>query len=126
MAKKKATDKQEAANAKAEKKRRANAEKQARFRQSMKEKGYKEIRTWERQPEPGMVKPWGELSPPHIRESTVGICERDPAVKKAVDRMMSAFLATLRGEDETLDKEQWNIYRDIETLLSPLGHEKTV
>jgi hypothetical protein len=114
----------EAANARADRKRRENAEKQARFRKSMKEKGYREIKQWEKPPAPGMVKPWGKLPPPLIKESTAGICERDPVINEAVNKMMIAFFSVMRGDSENMSNEAWGVCRDIETLLSPLGYNK--
>jgi hypothetical protein len=116
----------EAVNERADRKRRENAEKQARFRKSMKEKGYREVKQWEKPPAPGLVKPWGKLTPPLIKESTAGICERDAATKEAVKKMLTAFFLAMSGEADNMSSEAWGVYNDIETLLSPLGYKDTL
>jgi hypothetical protein len=114
----------QAANERADRKRRENAEKQARFRKSMKEKGYREVKQWEKPPAPGQVKPWGKLPPPLIKESSAGVCERDAAISAAVQAMMSAYFHTMRGDGENMAPEAWDVYRDIEALLAPLGYKR--
>jgi hypothetical protein len=99
--------------------RRSNAEKQKRFRDSMKAQGYREVKAWEKPLSPGLVK----IPAAVIREETAGICERDETAKAAVHSMMIAFFTSMRGENENISPEGWNIYRDIETLLSPLGYK---
>lgn len=113
----------EAAREKAEKKRRANAEKQARFRKSMIEKGYRVVKHWEGPAVPGMVKPWGDTLPPLIQETSAGVCERDTAIREAVKKMLASFFVSMRGENDNMSKEAWAAYKDIETLLSPLGYK---
>jgi len=113
---------QEAAGAGADGKRRKNAEKQARFRKSMIEKGYREIKTWEKPPAPGMVKPWGN-SPPLIKDTSIGVFLKDEKTREAIKAMMSALFHTLRGEGEGLSKKARDIYHDVETLMAPLGYK---
>jgi hypothetical protein len=118
----------EVANAAADaaRKRRGNAEKQARFRKSMKEQGYREVKYWEKPHSPSLVKPWGKLPPPLIQESSASICEMDQAIGEAIRAMMDAFFVAMRGENDNMSKEAWRVYRDIETLLSPLGYKNKV
>jgi hypothetical protein len=73
--------------------RRANAEKQARFRKSMKEQGYREVKFWEKPLPPGMVKPWGKNAPPLIQESSAGVCEKDTAIREAVKAPSYSIMA---------------------------------
>jgi hypothetical protein len=41
--------------------------------------------------------------------------------------MMTAFYTGMKEKDkDTITPEEWKIYRDIETLLFPLGYKNTV
>jgi hypothetical protein len=64
------------------------------------------------------------LPPPLIKEGTAGVCERNAAMNEAVNSMMSAFFHALCGEGETIAPDAWDVYRDIEALLAPLGYKK--
>jgi hypothetical protein len=102
--------------------RQKNAEKQKRFRENMKGNGFKEVKAWEKPPPPGWVKAWAKCPVPLIRESTAGVCERDIKTRQAVDGMLTAFFTAMRGENDNMSNAAWDIYKDIETLLSPLGY----
>ena len=59
--------------------RQANAEKQKRYRESMKAQGYKAKLVWEKPPEAG----WVRTPVPVIRESSLNIAANNPAMKEA-------------------------------------------
>ncbi|MDR1256156.1 MAG: hypothetical protein LBJ86_00220 [Spirochaetaceae bacterium] len=70
----------------------------------------------------GWVKAWFKRPVPLIRESTAGVCGRDIKTRRAVDCMLTAFFTAMRVENGNMSNAAWDIYKDIETLLSPLGY----
>jgi hypothetical protein len=116
----------DAARERAARRRRVNAEKQARFRKSMIAQGYKLKKYWEKPPAPGMIAPWGNSPPPCIQKTSAGICEKDAAIREAVKAMFTAFFGSMRGKNKDMNKEAWAVYKDIEALLSPIGYKAEV
>jgi hypothetical protein len=110
---------------KEKRKRQQNAEKQARHRKRMRAEGYREVKEWVKPPPPGKVPAFGFAASPLINESTVGVCERDPAMNEAVNAAMSGFLRSLRGDNfkVELPPGAYSVYKDIEALLAPLGYK---
>jgi hypothetical protein len=102
--------------------RRRNAKKQKDFRANMKAKGYKQVTAWEKPPAAGMVKAWKGAAP-EIHEISAGIYERDDKMKKAVKSMLTEFFISLRVKESEMSAENWIVYKDIETLLAPLGYK---
>jgi hypothetical protein len=113
----------EARREKEKKDRRANAESQKRYRESMKARGYRALLIWDKPPEKGKVKAWPPGAVPVISEKTAGICERNEDYRKAVNVALTAFFTSMRGDKDTMNREGWTVYHDIETLLSPLGYK---
>jgi hypothetical protein len=94
----------------------ANAEKQRRYRKSMKAKGYKAKTVWEKPPEAG----WVRITAPVIRESSFNIVGINPVVKEVLEMLPSTFFgeSKRRGITEEIIEP---VYRDLLTLLHPLG-----
>jgi hypothetical protein len=113
----------EAANERADKKRRQNAEKQARHRKRMIEEGARQVKAWVKPPPPGKVPAFGFAAAPLISESSAGVCERNPAIEKALERALSGFMSALRGNDDKLPPGGFQLCQDIEALLAPLGYK---
>jgi hypothetical protein len=92
----------------------ANAEKQRRFRESMKGKGYKQVLRWELPVPDGMAR----LPAVIIHESTIDATSRNPVIKGALIRAVGAFWL---GIEQLPENERRSIMRDFERLLEPLG-----
>jgi hypothetical protein len=115
--------KREAANREAEQHRekeksarKANAEKQKRYRESMKAQGYKAKLIWEKPLETG----WVRAAAPVIRESSLNIAAHNPDVKEVLDRLSGTFIFECKRQK--IAEKVWKpVYRDILTLLKPLG-----
>jgi hypothetical protein len=103
----------EARREKAKKIRQANAEKQKRYRDSMKAQGYHAVLTWEKTLPPDMVKVSAI-----IHKDSLGIADRE-------DNEARRFIRNLWGEvlmqyqEKKIPKD---VYRDIMDLLKPLGN----
>jgi hypothetical protein len=100
--------------------RQANAEKQRRYRASMKAQGYKAKLIWERPLEAG----WSKVSTA-IRESSLSIGEVNPALQEIMERLFGMFIyeCNQRGIPEKV----WRpAYQDFLTLLKPLTGEQRV
>jgi hypothetical protein len=135
-----------AGEARREKERQArqkNAEKQRRFRESMKDEGYKQVLLWtlsspdvkERMTAAGFRQAVAWERPGNeqweksgevkvklsvgIRETSIDMADKSPAVRKALASAMSDFLYALKDYP---DKNA--IYRDFIELLKPLGNPK--
>jgi hypothetical protein len=160
MAKKKGPEKtpaeirREAANAAADGRRarerdqrQANADKQRRFRESMKAQGMKQILLWDYPPEPGTMEAmaarkytrlpawekdqgpgYGKKAPADgtvriaavIHESTLDAVTNNPTIKQALSRLAGGFIK----DTESLPRKEWEpVYRDIQELLRALGNE---
>ena len=122
--------------------RQKNAEKQKRFRESMKAQGYKEVLLWtlpsppdvkermtaagfrqavawervsnDQKEKPGEVKVKVSVA---IRETSINAADKSPAVRKALTKAMMELLDALKG---CPDKEA--IYKDYIELLKPFGN----
>jgi hypothetical protein len=96
--------------------RQANARKQRRYRESMKAQGCRARLVWEKPLEAG----WARMAAPVIRESTVDIAGRIPAIGEVLEGLYEAFI--VECEKKGVPKEAWEpVYRDVRTLLKPLG-----
>jgi uncharacterized Fe-S cluster-containing protein len=118
--------KRETANREAEQRRekeqfarQANAEKQKRYRESMKDRGYKAKLIWEKLPETG----WVRAEAPVIRESSLNIAANNPAMKEVLDSLSGTFI--FECKEQKIAEKTWKpVYRDLLTLLKPLGIEE--
>ena len=125
--------------------RQRNAEKQKRFREGMKEAGYKRVTLWEplgpsgahgRMLDMGLrqIPAWETPLKPgekpdknkvrfavQISEKSLHAAARLPEVKKAISRATSEFLHTLGGRiDKSLSKEMSAVYNDFLELVKVL------
>ena len=125
--------------------RRKNAEKQKRFRDSMKAEGYKRVTLWDAPSptgQPGRMAGRGFRQVPawempeeyadkksraakvavavRIRESSLNIGAKSPEIKKALDSAAGRFLAAL-GSVETPEKNA--AYQDYLEIMKLLGGE---
>jgi hypothetical protein len=128
----------------------ANAEKQKRFRENMKAAGLRQALLWdfpcpadvrERMAAAGLrqalawepVPPPGEQEKPlpsgavkvaaRIHESSLGIADRSPEIRRALTAALGAFLR----EAEKLPRSAWGTaYSDMRELLRPLGEIERV
>jgi hypothetical protein len=118
--------KTEAANREAEERRKkgksvrqANAEKQKRYRESMKAQGCKAKLIWEKPLESG----WVRAAAPVIRESSLNIAVNNQAMKEVLDGLSDMFIHEC--ERQKIAEKVWKpVYRDLLTLLKPLGIEE--
>jgi hypothetical protein len=118
--------KREAANREGEQRRKkekavrqANAEKQKRYRESMKAQGYRAKLVWEKPPEPG----WTRVAAPVIRESSLDIASKNPAMKEVLGRLSGTFLNECKKQK--IAEKVWEpVYRDLLYLIKPLGIEE--
>ena len=95
--------------------RKANAEKQKRYREGMKAQGYRARLVWEKPLARGRVR----AAAPVIRESSLGIAGNNPAVGEVLETLCGTFIADC--EKAKIPKEVWEpVYRDIQVLLKPL------
>ena len=98
--------------------RQANAEKQKRYRQSMKSQGYRAKLIWEKPLENG----WVRVLAPIIHESSLNIVSENQEMKEVLEGISGAFIMSC--EKKKIPKKVWEpVYRDIKTLLMPLGVE---
>jgi hypothetical protein len=96
--------------------RHANAEKQKRYRQSMKAQGYKAKLIWEKPLETG----WVRTAVPVIHESSVNIAFKDQGMREILEYMIGSFISNC--ERKGIQRKIWRpIYEDIMNLLKPLG-----
>jgi len=99
--------------------RQANAEKQKRYRESMKAQGYKARLVWEKPLGQGQIR----TAVPVIREASLNIVRSNPTIREALENLRETFRRDC--EKEQIQKEMWNpIYRDIQVLLKPFLDEK--
>jgi len=127
--------------------RRKNAEKQKRFREGMKEAGYRRITLWDAPSpagQPGRMAGMGYRQVPawempekntdkksraakialavRIRESSMHVAARSPEVKKALSRAIGEFLKALGNAPE--GKAVYNDFLELAALLDdPWGEE---
>ena len=98
--------------------RQANAEKQKRYRQSMKAQGYKAKLTWEKPLEEGLAK----AAAPVIHEDSLNIVSGNQDMKEVLEGISGAFISNC--ERKKIPKKVWEpVYKDLKTLLKPLGVE---
>ncbi|GHU60834.1 hypothetical protein FACS189445_1330 [Spirochaetia bacterium] len=123
-------------------KRRANAEKQRRFRESMKAGGAKQVLLWDT-PLPSPVQnnlkkrgyekivAWEQKTKDNItiskadikiaigfHESSLGIATTNPKIKAALSHLGGSFILELKG----LPPEEWShVYQDLLAALKPFG-----
>src|SRR5215469_894049 len=96
--------------------RKANAEKQKRYRQSMKAQGYTAKLIWEKPLEPG----WIRTAVPVIHESSLNIASKDQVMKEILENMTGTFI--MDCEKKGILKKVWKpVYEDVMSLLKPLG-----
>jgi hypothetical protein len=99
--------------------RQANAEKQKRYRESMKAQGYKARLVWEKPLETG----WVRTAAPVIRESSINIAAANPAMKEVLDRLSGTFIHECKKRK--IAEKVWEpVYRDLLLLIKPLGLEE--
>jgi hypothetical protein len=118
--------KREAVNREAEQRRekekaarKANAEKQKRYRESMKAQEYKAKLIWEKPLESG----WVRTEVPVIRETSLNIAAHNPAMKEVLGRLSGTFIFECKRQK--IAEKTWEpVYRDLLTLLKPLGIEE--
>ena len=100
---------------KIKKARQANAEKQKRYRESMKAQGYKARLIWEKPLDTGTVRG----TAPVIQESSINTAKSNPAVREALEELCWTFVSDCKKKD--VPKKEWNpVYQDIQILLKPL------
>ena len=136
----------EALREKEKKARLKNAEKQKRFRESMKAGGHRRVTLWDL-PGPGdrrmaaqgfrQVPAWelpqtsadrGRASKGRIavqiRETSLHCGARQPEVQKALESATGEFLRGLGGTGGELGKENQALYSDFMELLRPMGNPR--
>ena len=97
---------------KSKKTRQANAEKQKRYRESMKAQGYRARLVWEKPLSSGQIR----TAAPVIRETSLNILRSNPTVREALENLCETF--KMDCEKKRIQKEVWNpVYRDIQVLL---------
>ena len=98
--------------------RQANAEKQKRYRQSMKAQGYKAKLTWEKPLEDGLAR----AETPIIHEDSLNIVSENQDMKEILEGISGTFISNC--ERKKIPKKVWEpVYKDLKTLLKPLGVE---
>jgi hypothetical protein len=99
--------------------RQANAEKQKRYRESMKAQGCKAKLVWEKPLEIG----WVRTAAPVIHESSLNIAANNPAMKEALGRLPGMFIQECKRQK--IAEKVWDpVYRDLLRLIKPLGIEE--
>ena len=100
---------------KEKKARKANAEKQRRYRKSMKAQGYHTRLIWEKPLESG----WVRAAAPVIRENSLNIIKDNSTVREVLENLSFTFKLDCKKKD--IPQEVWEpVYRDIQALLKPL------
>ena len=100
---------------KEQKARKANAQKQKRYRASMKAQGYRTRLIWEKPLKSG----WVRAAAPVIRERSLNTVRDNPAVREVLENLSFTFISDCKKKD--IPQEAWEpIYRDIQVLLKPL------
>jgi len=104
---------------KEEKARKANAEKQKRYRESMKAQGYKARLIWEKPLDYG----WVRAKAPIIQESSLGIADHNSIFREILENLSGAFITSC--EKKNIPKEVWRpVFRDFQVLLKPFFGER--
>jgi len=103
---------------KTKKARQANAEKQKRYRESMKAHGYRARLVWEKPLCAGQIR----TAAPVIRETSLSIIRSNPTIREVLEKLCEAF--KMDCEKKRIQREVWNpVYRDIQVLLKPFLDE---
>ena len=103
---------------KEKKARQANAEKQKRYRESMKAKGCRARLIWEKPLDTG----WVRLAAPVIRKGSLGIAKSNPVIGEIIENMYGSFIVDC-GKKK-IPKSVWEpVLKDIQVLLKPLFDE---
>jgi hypothetical protein len=84
----------------------------------MKAQGYKAKLIWEKPLETG----WVRAAAPVIRESSLNIAAHNPVMKEALGRLSGTFIYECKRQ-KIAEKAWGPVYRDLLTLLKPLGVE---
>jgi len=103
---------------KTKKARQANAEKQKRYRESMKAQGYRARLVWEKPLKSGQIR----VAAPVIRETSLSIVRSNPAVRKVLENLCETFKTDC--EKQEIPQKAWKpVYQDIQVLLKPFLDE---
>ena len=103
---------------KTKKARLANAEKQKRYRESMKAQGYHANLIWQKPLEEG----WVRIDTPVIRKSSLDNAKNNPAVREVLENLYWSF--AVNCEKKGVQKEEWEpVFQDIKVLLKPLLYD---
>ena len=98
--------------------RQANAEKQKRYRESMKAQGYRARLVWEKPLGSGQTR----TAAPVIREVSLSIVRSDPAVREVMENLCETF--KMDCEKQEIPQKVWKpVYQDIQVLLKPFLDE---
>jgi hypothetical protein len=98
---------------KEKKARKANAQKQKRYRESMKAQGYHTRLVWEKPLESG----WVRAAAPVIRECSLNTVRDNPAVREVLENLSFTFISDCKKKE--IPKEAWEpVYRNIQALLN--------
>ena len=103
---------------KIKKARQANAEKQKRYRESMKAQGYRARLVWEKPLGSGQIR----TTAPVIRKTSLSIVRNNPAIRKVLENICETF--KMDCEKQKISQKVWKpIYQDIQVLLKPFLDE---
>jgi len=98
--------------------RQANAEKQKRYRESMKAQGYQARLIWEKPLGSGQIR----TAAPVIRETSLSIVRSNPVIREVLENLCETFKTDC--EKKRIQRDVWNpVYRDIQVLLKPFLDE---
>ena len=96
--------------------RKANAEKQKRYRESMKAQGYRARLIWDKPLDAG----WVRTASPVIRESSINIANNNPAIGEVLEYICGVFISNC--EKKKIPKAKWEpVYKDLLSLFKPFG-----
>ena len=99
--------------------RQANAEKQKRYRDSMKAQGYRARLIWEKPLDTG----WVRTAAPVIRKSSIDTAKNNPAIREALESLYGSFI--VECVKNNIPKKEWDpVYRDLQVILKPLFAEE--
>jgi hypothetical protein len=94
--------------------RQANAEKQKRYRESMKAQGYRARLVWEKPLGSGQTR----TAAPVIREASLSIIRSNPAIREVMENLCETF--RIDCEKQEIPQKVWKpVYQDIQVLLKP-------
>ena len=103
---------------KEKKARQANAEKQKRYRESMKAQGYRARLVWEKP----LDSDWVRAAAPVIRKSTLNIAKSNQAIGETTENIYWTFIEDCKKNK--IPKTVWeSVLKDIQILLKPLFGE---